>query len=484
MDSQSAGNSGRQSSKKRAGRIYFTGEIASKLTQRHYRVAITCIGEAGTAECSGAATSLIYDYRPKILILVGIAAGLKSKTKIGDVIISEIVWGYEKASLETGHRREIRVLPRPDVGRIDFSVQQDIATYLSGFEKEYRIEEHFMTMGGKYPQPGEKNQALYTSHVLAKPRIIHGTLASGNKLLKNPNFLHSMQVHAHSRIKAGEMEASGLVAACRQQKVPWLVVRGISDFGDRFKSDDFHAFAAQMAAAVLRDFIVEGLDLAIAKHRRVRKVPVSATTPSVTQLQRVAEHIKKIEAPGHILTPGRQNILELARPFHSRVFRVVRKDFSRNLVSTGRSGKWHPLYPALYFATTATTAFLQSFRFGPQSLILESMMISSLIAEFDVRLSRVLDLTDYRTKARLNVDSGLLLSQDVSYTQSIGDAAHAARCEGLLVPSIADMRSSYLVVFQPVYRQSNVNMLKVTSLTDSSDFSRFLEETGTRIVAD
>jgi hypothetical protein len=111
-------------------------------------------------------------------------------------------------------------------------------------------------------------------------------------------------------------------------------------------------------------------------------------------------------------------------------------------------------------------------------------MISSLIAEFDVRLSRVLDLTDYRTKARLNVDSGLLLSQDVSYTQSIGDAAHAARCEGLLVPSIADMRSSYLVVFQPVYRQSNVNMLKVTSLTDSSDFSRFLEETGTRIVAD
>jgi len=39
------------------------------------------------------------------------------------------------------------------------------------------------------------------------------------------------------------------------------VVRGISDFGDEFKNNQFHNFAARSAAAALVDFVVWGLDL-------------------------------------------------------------------------------------------------------------------------------------------------------------------------------------------------------------------------------
>ncbi len=454
-----------------------------KLAKLSYRVAITCIGEAGTAECSGAATSLIYDYRPKIVILVGIAAGLKSKTKIGDVIISEIVWGYEKASLDTGYRGKIKLVSRPDVGHVDFSVQQDITSYLSFFEKEERIGKLFLKMGGIYPQPSEISRAHYTKHVGAKPRIIDGSLASGNKLLKNPSVLHNLQAQGHGRIKAGEMEASGLVTACRQQKVPWLVVRGISDFGDRLKSDDFHAFAAQMAAAVLRDFIAEGLDLTIAKPRRGPKIAVAATTPSVTEIRKVAAHIKKMESSTRVLTPGRQNILELAQPFQSHGFRIVRKDYSPRLPSM-RGGRWHAPRPTLYFAKTASSAFLEWIAPNTWELryIPESRIDSSVIAEFDIRLSRVLDLTDYRTILRLHLNSQHLVSDDFSYTQSVGDAAYAAGCEGLTVPSTVDPQSSYLVVFESIDRQSKLDMLTVSPLGESSDFLQFLSEIGACIV--
>ncbi len=58
------------------------------------------------------------------------------------------------------------------------------------------------------------------------------------------------------------MEAAGFVEACRRHDVNWFVFRGVSDFGDQFKDDRFHEFAARAAAAVMADFIEHGLDIA------------------------------------------------------------------------------------------------------------------------------------------------------------------------------------------------------------------------------
>jgi hypothetical protein len=87
-----------------------------------------------------------------------------------------------------------------------------------------------------------------------------GTIASGEKLLRDPAKLLAVRKQ-HGKIEAGEMEAAGIVDACRREPTPWLVIRGISDFGDEFKDDRFHGFAAAAAAAVLHDFLAYGLDL-------------------------------------------------------------------------------------------------------------------------------------------------------------------------------------------------------------------------------
>ncbi len=68
-----------------------------------------------------------------------------------------------------------------------------------------------------------------------------------------------MRETQHGKIEAGEMEAIGFWTACTRQGVRWLVVRGISDFGDELKDDRFHVLASAAAAAVTADFIERGL---------------------------------------------------------------------------------------------------------------------------------------------------------------------------------------------------------------------------------
>lgn len=57
------------------------------------------------------------------------------------------------------------------------------------------------------------------------------------------------------------MEAAGFGTACNQREtpVPWFIVRGVSDFGDDFKDDLFHSWAAHAAASYLYLLIRDGI---------------------------------------------------------------------------------------------------------------------------------------------------------------------------------------------------------------------------------
>src|SRR4029078_7216420 len=76
--------------------------------------------------------------------------------------------------------------------------------------------------------------------------------------------------------ECGGVDAPGVVDGCRRGPIPWLVIRGISDFGDELKDDRFHAFASCAAAAVLHDFLAHGLDLGEAHPGASRRARVAA----------------------------------------------------------------------------------------------------------------------------------------------------------------------------------------------------------------
>jgi nucleoside phosphorylase len=239
------------------GTVSYHGQIFSKLGNRSLSVAIGCIGMARNPSAAAAAAEFIQRHQPRVFFLLGIAAGLRGRVKIGEVLFSDRVVAYESSAfMREGERTWVE--PRPDIDRISHAMSQDLITYRPD---PMRIARNVHRLGIQTPTPLLPQEAEFQEHVTRVPSSRIATIASGEKLLRDPEELHSIRTRLHGKVEAGEMEAAGVVAACTRRGVPWLVVRGISDFGDELKNDAFHGYAAGMAAATLADFIEYGLDL-------------------------------------------------------------------------------------------------------------------------------------------------------------------------------------------------------------------------------
>jgi nucleoside phosphorylase len=86
-----------------------------------------------------------------------------------------------------------------------------------------------------------------------QPRVFTGPIASANILQKNPKARDKLR--EKFGVKAIEMEASGIADATWTHKVGYLVVRGICDYCDSHKNDNWQQYAAVVAAAYTRALI-------------------------------------------------------------------------------------------------------------------------------------------------------------------------------------------------------------------------------------
>jgi nucleoside phosphorylase len=81
------------------------------------------------------------------------------------------------------------------------------------------------------------------------PTIHYGLIASANQLMKDAEIRDSLAKEAG--VLCFEMEAAGL-----QDHFPCLIIRGICDYSDTHKSDQWHGYAALSAAAYAKDLLI------------------------------------------------------------------------------------------------------------------------------------------------------------------------------------------------------------------------------------
>ncbi|MEG4170488.1 MULTISPECIES: nSTAND3 domain-containing NTPase [unclassified Microcoleus] len=175
--------------------------------------------------------------------------------------------GYESAALRQLEDGTQTIQPRPDMPSVPNGIHQDVIFYLAShkdpsYNSQQRLESNFFRIGGEFPTLSVKARPyLQENDIIGGIEIDVCTVASGEKLLKDPSVLENIRDHQHGRVKVGEMEAIGFATACQRMRRDWLVIRGVSDFGDADKSDVFHSLASQTVATVLADFLQYGLDL-------------------------------------------------------------------------------------------------------------------------------------------------------------------------------------------------------------------------------
>lgn len=224
---------------------YWTGLIWSDIENRDLRFVITMVGEQRNSECASATERLLSRYAVKVCFLCGIAAGLREKVTLGDVLISEEIVDYEGARLqpEGPMIRPQRHTPPP-------TVLADMRLYESGRTTFDRRFDQLLSAASSDWLPKRRGRKPI------RPSQYRARIATGEKLVAN-DLLGPLRAQHDERIRGLDMESHGFAIACQSHTPPvaWLVFRGISDYGQTPKEQDWQHVAALAAASMLADFI-------------------------------------------------------------------------------------------------------------------------------------------------------------------------------------------------------------------------------------
>lgn len=170
---------------------------------------------------------LIASWRPKSIVLVGIAGGL-GEADLGDVVVSDQVIDYELGKETTSGYKPRWSVYRADPRLIDRA--------------------HGLIIDGWAPQVKNGRPDKLRKR---KPGLFVGPILSGNKVIANERVSSEFS-SIWSKALAIEMEGAGVAAAVYQSQVgvPFTVVKAICDKADSAKNDDWQSYAAEAAAEV------------------------------------------------------------------------------------------------------------------------------------------------------------------------------------------------------------------------------------------
>ncbi|MDI5530659.1 purine phosphorylase, partial [Salmonella enterica subsp. enterica serovar Cerro] len=164
----------------------------SKRSGKTASCVLACFAGAGNVDAASVTSMLLGELRPANVMMLGIAAGLRDKCALGEVVIAERVVAYEGAAfLEEG-----RVENRPEISRLSMRVRQDVSSYLSNRATlEFRLTESYRTLGIEFPDQVEAGPVI--QGVMPKT----ATVASGEKLLRDPDkFLGMRELHGKTEV--------------------------------------------------------------------------------------------------------------------------------------------------------------------------------------------------------------------------------------------------------------------------------------------
>lgn len=183
-----------------SGTIVERGTIAT--SGRMVPVALVETGH-GPEDAALVVSDVLQQLRPKTLVFVGVAGGLKD-VKLGDVVVSDRVYAYE-------YGKEVESFKaRPHLGNTAYRLLQQAR--------------HEVRNSGWLARAG------YPSDSLQTPRAFIGPIAAGSKVVASQEATTARLVQEHySDALAIEMEGYGALRASWFQNTEAIVIRGISD---------------------------------------------------------------------------------------------------------------------------------------------------------------------------------------------------------------------------------------------------------------
>jgi nucleoside phosphorylase len=207
---------------------------------RGARVLVFCQHAMGNVRSAVAATQIIHDHRPRMLILAGITGGTNRATSeisttltAKEHLLGDVLVGVQVVDYELGKLKPREAIPRPRV--------YPASPRLLRSARDINLTDWI----GAIAQPRPDGT---TGRV--NPQVHFGTIGSGQKVIQDPAFVDSLKA-VWSELVGVEMEGFGAALAAFESDPPvdFMVIKGICDWADPDKNDDWQPYAADASAA-------------------------------------------------------------------------------------------------------------------------------------------------------------------------------------------------------------------------------------------
>jgi nucleoside phosphorylase len=226
------------------GTSYLVADV--KRGSRNVRIVTLRQQEKGLTSAAITATKALCLWKPNLAVMTGICAGVQGSVNLGDLVVASQCFEHSSGQLRDGEMIPLqnRVSTPPWV--LDFLMS---LTDSQDLQKQIRN-------GFGQPMPAD-----------AKPTIHYGSMACGPQVIKDKSYVDLLKSKEHSLL-AIDMESYGVALAasmCSTYSRPIipLVVKGVCDFADSEKTDDWHDYCSYASAS----FVSAVLEQALSRDR-------------------------------------------------------------------------------------------------------------------------------------------------------------------------------------------------------------------------
>jgi len=228
------------------GTLFETGTIRGT---RH-RVALSLVGKGNHASAV-LAERAVDEFAPVAVLFAGVAGGLRTTARLGDVVIASHVYAYHG-----GTSQDDGLKSRPRVWEISHGIQQIVG--------------HLSRTGG-WADPVRPGDVV--------PQALFGPIAAGEVLHNSQTSYEAEHLRLHyNDALAVDMEAAGVAAAGHLGDIPTAIIRGISDRADGTKSADADRSWQPRAAANAAAFAVRLAAELLERHEASKAIGAARTT--------------------------------------------------------------------------------------------------------------------------------------------------------------------------------------------------------------
>lgn len=199
--------------------------VMGKINNTDCVIGLCGVGKVGAASC----TRLLIDlFKPEKIINIGSCGAAKSDLEVGDIVISE--------------------------GCVQADVDLRPLEYSEGVE--YTRGQHFKTGETFFYADKELIGLFKKTASICSFNVFFGNIATQDQFVNSPEFKDSLYIEFGAM--CNEMEAGAVAQVCSLQKVPYVVVKVISDKAQHKDELQFYkniSKASQICAEFLRSFI-------------------------------------------------------------------------------------------------------------------------------------------------------------------------------------------------------------------------------------